>query len=543
MLYFVRRHQFFFGALLAMVFAFFSTGCSPYRYSTASPAKAIDAIQFFVLDEKFPEDFAWRVDLQALRQSGLEGKISRLSKDDAEKIVNGSPQSLTNPQSLHLVALYLKNDYAQTLSDSTSIHLSFDQVVRTEAYEFSPEKAKSNSFWLGVLTGPIIFTVILAIACSCPSIYAENPDGVVFEGDIFAGATHPQLERHDWLPLSQLKPNDDVYRLRMLNEDPEIQHTNFLELIAVDHPVGTLVGYDKYGRLLALGEPQSPIIATDLEGQDLRFSVLKEDNDRFLGNPNATNPRAEDGLLLTFKRPPGAQQAKLIIRANTSEWLAFSHHSLQQDLGKYGPKVRQKFLEKDSAALQQWILEQNMPLSVWLETAPEKWEKADFFNLVGPKSPRRNVLQLDLSKLTGNQVRIKLATGFKFWEIDFVAMDFSAAPPVQTRTLPLASAIDQSGKDVKEMLRADDGQYCVQPKIGDEVALTFPAPPVPANVERSLFLHAKGHYQILHEPAAGRPSRRFLKQFTQPDAFPKYSRDRWNEFSKQDTIWVASLNR
>jgi hypothetical protein len=247
-----------------MVFAFFSTGCSPYRYSTASPAKAIDAIQFFVLDEKFPEDFAWRVDLQALRQSGLEGKISRLSKDDAEKIVNGSPQSLTNPQSLHLVALYLKNDYAQALIDSTSIHLSFDQVVRTEAYEFSPGKAKSNSFWLGVLTGgPIILPVILAIACSCPSIYAENPDGVVFEGDIFAGATHPQLERHDWLPLSQLKPNDDVYRLRMLNEDPEIQHTNFLELIAVDHPVGALVGYDKYGRLLALAEPKSPIIATD----------------------------------------------------------------------------------------------------------------------------------------------------------------------------------------------------------------------------------------------------------------------------------------
>jgi len=271
--------------------------------------------------------------------------------------------------------------------------------------------------------------------------------------------------------------------------------------------------------------------------------ILQEDNIPFRGDINNTNARAEDGLILRFRKPSGVREAQLLIRANTSSWLAAAHEMLQRDLGKYGPKVRQRFLEKDSAALQQWALEQNFLLSVWLETAPGKWEMADFFNLIGPKAPRHDVLQLDLSKISGDEVRVKLTSGFRFWEIDYVAMDFALGPLVRTYRLPLATATDQDGRDIKALLRADDAQYYIQPKVGDKAALGFVAPVLPANVERSLLLHAKGHYRIQRPPVAGNPSRRFLRQFTKADAFPKYARERWNELTSRDTIWVAQQYR
>lgn len=542
------KHGAIFSLMLVAIISMLIMGCHTYNRMKMDPAAAPGLVRFYVLDEAFPMDFAWRVEATALLQTRLEGNIVRLSKQEAQKVASNQPNKIELTKNLQVVFLYVKNEFTQELAktNATTINLPFDMVVRSDLHEYNAEKSSSASYTAGLLTLGIpvgALVVVAAVACSCPNIYAENPDEIVYQGDIFPGATHPQTERHDWLPLTQLRPDKGMYRLQMINEDPEIQYINLLELMAVDHPAGSVVLYDKYGRLHALAQLESPVSATDLEGRDALSDVLKEDNTPFRGHTNNSNPRAEDGLVLNFQRPPGVREAKLLIRANSSPWLAATHAMLQRDLGKYGPRVRQKFLEKDSAALQQWTLEQNIPLSVSLETTPGKWEIVDFFNLIGPKAPRRDVLQIDLSKVRGDQVRIKLTSGFHFWEIDYVAMDFGWGPLVRTYKLPLETAVDQDGRDIKELLRADDAQYYVQPKTGDKAALGFVAPVQPPNVERSLLLHAKGYYRIQRPPMAGNPSRRFLRQFTQADAFPKYARERWNEFAARDTIWVVPQNR
>ncbi len=545
---YIHKHQAISSLILVALISSVLIGCHTYNRMQIDPAATPGLVRFYVLDEAFPMDFAWRVEPTVLLQTRLEGNITRLSRQEAEKITTTQPNKIELTKNLQIVFLYVKNEFSQELArtNATTINLPFDMVVRSDLHEYNAGKSSSASYTAGLLTTGIpvaALVIVAAVACSCPNIYAENPDGVVFQGDIFPGATHPQTERNDWLPLTQLQPDKGLYRLQMVNEDPEIQYINQIELMAVDHPAGSIVLYDKYGRLHALAQPESPETATDLEGRDALSDILKEDNIPFRGDINNTNSRAEDGLILHFRKPSGVREAQLLIRANTSSWLATAHEMLQRDLGKYGPKVRQKFLEKDSAALQQWALEQNFPLSVWLETAPGKWEMADFFNLIGPKSPRRDVLQLDLSKISGDEVRVKLTSGFRFWEIDYVAMDFAFGPLVRTYRLPLATATDQDGRDIKALLLADDAQYYMQPKVGDKAALLFVAPVLPANVERSLLLHAKGHYRIQRPPVAGNPSRRFLRQFTKADAFPKYARERWNELTSRDTIWVAQQYR
>ena len=551
MFYFVRKHQITFGLLLTAVFSCYIAGCSIYKRSEVDAEKALEMakkpLHFYVLDDTFPEEFAWLVDAPVLHQTSLEGRLVRLSNLEAINVNrhSGNPDA---KRSRNHVVFYVRNAYAQTLFDSTRVHLAFGEVTRTEIYELAPGKSAIATTFVvigGAFTAMLLVVVVAATlgATSCPFVYAENPDGEILEGEPYVGATHPQLERHDWLPLPHLKADGDVYRLRIANEAAEIQHINLLELMLVDHPAGMSVLHDKYGKLHTLVNPVGPEKATDLEGHDVRLAVAEEDNRLHLGNPDNANARAEDGLNLTFHRPAGAAQAKLILRARNSAWLDYAHESLQRELGEYGPKVRQKFLEKDSAGLQQWAIQQNIPLSVWLETAPGQWERKGFFNLAGAGILKRDVLPLDLSKVQGDQVHIKLTSGFLFWEIDCVALDFSPDQPLRTQVLPVASATDQEGRDLKELLRTDDNRYHIQPKTGDEARLSFPVIPAAPGMERSLVLHAKGHYQILRGPVGGKPSRRYLRTFTQPDAFPKYSRERWNALLWQEPIWEAGANQ
>jgi hypothetical protein len=129
-------------------------------------------------------------------------------------------------------------------------------------------------------------------------------------------------------------------------------------------------------------------------------------------------------------------------------------------------------------------------------------------------------------------VKVRLESGFQFWEIDYAALNFSENVPVTVYTVPPASALDHTGHDVAAALAADDAAYYTQPNLGDEATIHFPVPPQTAGTSRTLLLHAKGHYEILRPAALGKPSMGHLRSFEQPDALPRYSRLRWEEMMR-----------
>ena len=110
--------------------------------------------------------------------------------------------------------------------------------------------------------------------------------------------------------------------------------------------------------------------------------------------------------------------------------------------------------------------------------------------------------------------------------------------PPRLPSLGLApiTAIDQTGADVLPQLLADDTAYYDQPNVGDEAVVTFPAPPVQAGMQRSLILHSKGYYQILRAPTDAHPNLRYVKQFSKPNAFPVFAREKWRESLKQQHV-------
>ncbi len=53
---------------------------------------------------------------------------------------------------------------------------------------------------------------------SCPYIYAYNGQSYVFNGDIYAGAIYPCLERHDYTRLNGMLAVDGKYRIKIANK-------------------------------------------------------------------------------------------------------------------------------------------------------------------------------------------------------------------------------------------------------------------------------------------------------------------------------------
>lgn len=488
-------------------------------------------LNIFLVDASQPNTVAWSVQAQSIDQQCLKGTIKPLSIIEARqvRVVTGKKEERLSQYNL---VFTLKKEYAQQLRRNPVDSIPLGQVEKMEVYKYDAAGSAATTV-LAVIGFTALAVVVIAIIAfaskgeSCPFVYADNPDGRVFEGELYSGATYPQLERHDWLPMPHLQATGQTYRLAIANKVKEAQHTNLLELVAIDHPEQTEVLFDKYGRLHTLANPQAPVKATSLEGEDVLYQIARQDSFIYLGTPNNNTADASDGIVLQFQRPGHAQSAKLVINAKNSMWLDHAHGLMLDKFGDRAANIRENFLQKSAADLHQWALKQNIPLSVWMETAPDKWERVDYFNLSGPMALKRDVLALDLSKVKGDQIRIKLGYGFMFWEIDYVALDFSPDQTVEVQNLAPISAITQDGADLSAALRSDDADYYHQPNIGDEAMVVFPAPPLKNGYQRSLILHAKGHYQILRDPKPGNPSLRELKKFRNPHAFPIFARDQW----------------
>jgi hypothetical protein len=133
-------------------------------------------------------------------------------------------------------------------------------------------------------------------------------------------------------------------------------------------------------------------------------------------------------------------------------------------------------------------------------------------------------LSIDLSRVTGDRVNIRLVSGVLFWDFDYAGMDFSEEVNVTCTTVPVENAVDETGKEISSLLLHDDDKYLVQPEINNEARLSFMVPPPVPGTERSVFLHSKGNYQPLRD-AGGKPDMDLLVTMRQPGMFTKFAKD------------------
>ena len=409
------------------------------------------------------------------------------------------------------------------------VSIPLKSVAKVQVREADVAGVIVKTFGAMVLVAGVGFLIILATKDSCPFIYVEDGDESVLVGEIYSGAIHPPLERHDYmaLPVS----GDGPCNLRITNEVLEIQHTNLTELMVFDHAVGERVLVDRHGVAYRIAAAQVPTTAQSYSGEDVRQLIEADDEVLFIegGAGSATSGTDLDGMILTFARPQAASQVKLVINARNSSWLDHVLGVLFERMGDLFKPWQETQKKGSATGMRQWMLDQGLPLMVSLKT-DDGWRYVDYFDLAGPIAQRDAVLAVDLAGVTGDEITVKLESGYRFWEIDSVLADFTPDTDLQAKSVSLTRAVTREGRDVTAALTSEDDTYLHQPDVGDETFLNFQLPPLAAGLSRSVILHSKGHYDILRSPQ-GQPDLAFVTSFKKPGRVAEYSRELYQVLS------------
>jgi len=428
---------------------------------------------------------------------------------------------------LNEVHIYVTN---METNDRVNVSIPTEAVQKIEVYDRATGATIAS--WTFSILGAaaavfgVVTIIVLLTKSSCPFIYTYDGTDYVFSGEVFSGAVQPGLERDDYFPLHLISSNDETYKIKITNEVKEIQSVNLAELLLVDHQKGTDVLFDKNGVPHSFTCPVSPISARISDNTNILNLVSEKDSLSYTGLEKVTDGNDIEEILLKFVKPDNAKSARLIMRAKNSFWMEAMITKIHELFGDRYNKFMSKQEKQPGDRLRKYQLEQEMPMSVYLEKS-KGWEFVDYFNLEGAMALREDILPIDLEGIESDTLTIKLRTGFGFWEVDYVSMDFGTPGILAPVRVPITSAITNGNSDVREKLSISDNDYYVLEKPGDEAILVFENPEMKGEC-RSVFLHTRGYYKILREPS-GPPDKKTLRAFRKPGMIPSFSKETYKK--------------
>lgn len=338
-------------------------------------------------------------------------------------------------------------------------------------------------------------------AVSCPLVYSWDGARWRLDSGTFGGAIAPGLARTDVDNLVYATAQNGFLRLRVANELNETDYLDALSVLSVDHEPGLTVSPGGDGRLYALGSLVPPVNARDFRGRDALARVRAADGWSWESNPSnrdtALVADIRDGVELAFPMPH-TRQARLVLDGNNSPWSA---HLMQEFIAAHGRDTRAWYdslaSHPELARQVGGMLAQEAFLGVSLWTGAS-WVQLGYIWEAGPEIAKRQVFPLDLSRVRGDSVRIRLESAPSFWLIDQVALAAAEADSVSATELWPESAVEVSGADVLGLLHSLDQQHYVM-ENGAAAELRFRVPDVPRGKARSYLVRSSGWYRV-HGP-------------------------------------------
>ncbi|MBS4062893.1 MAG: hypothetical protein KG029_21040 [Bacteroidetes bacterium] len=439
------------------------------------------------------------------------------------------------------VHIYI-SEYA--LADQNQLMIPMDAIQKIEVYD--PDIGATTASYvfgaLGVMTGAFTIVMILValLKSSCPFVYIHDGVAWHFVGETYGGAIYEPLERDDYMPLTGFKPIDNQYKLKISNELLERQYTDLARLIVVEHPLNSKVILDQNGEVQTLISPVVPTKALAQNNFDYVDQLTEADGNFYIFNAEDKENNDFSSLDLSFEKPMNATNAKLVLHAKNSLWLDYIFGRFNELFGTYYPKFAQEQHKAPAERMLKWQHDQGIPLTVLVETE-NGWETAGSFFSVGPLASRDLVMPLDLSNVKAENVNIRLQCGFMFWEIDYAALDFSDTIEVQVSRLAPASAMDEKGNDVADLLTITDKKYLYQPDVGNEVVITYGAPSTNEDLVQTVFLHSRGYYEYIRD-YKNKPDISYLKSFRKEGAFTRFSKNHYKKLVSDKHFIVKALN-
>ena len=403
----------------------------------------------------------------------------------------------------------------------SQITIPFSEIISISVNDKNSGRSIANVFLgtIGVIA--VIFIIVLATKSSCPFIYVKNGEEYVFTGELYPGIITANQQRDDYLLLPNLTKGNNEYSIKITNELKEIQYTDFVQLLEINHPNNVKVLLDKNGDLHTFSNIISPnnVLADNLIIDN--NPTLIKDNNSYLFNSVIINSSSIRNIELEFNKPKHTENAKLFLTVKNSMWLDYVFGKFNQQFGTYYSQFQKDQQTVSIEKSTKWINEQNIPLSIYLKTA-SGWELVDRINTVGPMASRDIAVPIDLSNIVGEEVVIKLETGFMFWEVDYAGIDFTENLALDVKYINPYEALD-GNNNVTNLLLTSDQNYFVQPNIGDEVVVNFKINESSLDLNRTFFLKNRGYYNYVRN-YAGNADFQKLKLFKKPGAFTDFSK-------------------
>ncbi len=491
-------------------------------------------------------EHAWHMDNITVNEGKQEIKcsISRLTPDHLfymhTKPTGVNRYKVGTESPTYEVHIYI-SEYAQ-LNDSL-IMIPVGAIQKIEMYDKAMGATTASYVFttLGIMAGALVVLIIIIALTksSCPFVYISDGVSYHFAGEMYGGSIYAPLERDDFMPLPGFKPVNSQYQLKISNELLERQYTDLAELMVVQHPLNSKVILDKNGEIQTISTPVTAEKAFADNGTDYTLELKSVDSSLFLFNEDKTDKNEFASMTMEFRKPLDALKGKLILHAKNSLWLDYMYGEFNELFGTSFNKFSKKQKQAPAEKMINWQLSQGIPLSVYLETE-NGWQFVDYFNAVGPLASRDLVMSIDVSKVKGDKVKLRLQCGFMFWEVDYAAMDFSDNIAVQVSRIAPENAVDENGKDVTTLLSSTDKKYLVQPHAGNEVVVSYRSKASISGYRESAFLHSRGYYEYIRK-YKNKPDIAYLKSFREEGAFTRFSKEKYLKFVSDQKLISKAL--
>jgi hypothetical protein len=524
------------------------TGCFRYFYKTHTRdfltvdmmQRMQEANKYFIIH--FPDSAVALANIKADKEK-VEGDLVEISPEhkkylNPDKKSRGTSRDPYTPRKERYVikSKDRKNAFMEVhmytdqpmQREQQHVSIPLSNFKRIDVYELDKEATNANHFLsivgTSLLVGGAAVLITFAIACNCPQVYVKNDGDYQFVSGVYSGAVYSSLERTDYLPLDMRPATDNTYCIKIKNVEDEEQFINRMQLLQVQHPGNVRVLLDRHGKPLSYQKPQHPLSVTMNGPTDISRLVAATDGDmyQFDGQSGADG---FSNVEMSFAKPAAAEKAKLVLHARNSAWSGYLYHSFAELFGTGYEKWR---IEKDKSApkeMEEWQKMQALPLMVYIEQNGQ-WELADYFAHTGNTASRDMIMELDVSGIQGNNIKVKLATAYRFWDLDFAGMDFSVNAATTTTVVNPSKAVKAGGESQQNLVNAVDSQYGFLAS-GEEMNIEYHDLPA-AKEKSSYFFVATGYYHNTKK-YEGKPQVETLLKFRNKGAFDRYSRLKYEE--------------
>ena len=515
--------------LLALSFLNLIIGCSYYnvRDITTTPESVAQKVQDFNMTQKYAIVHSgadiWHLNNLIINEDNktISGEVHSLNQlhtlSNREKRVHSYNKSKNQP--LNEIHFILENSMKSEIG--TQVIIPFSNIKYISVNDKNTGRSIANVFFgtIGVLA--VIAIIVAATKSSCPFIYVKNGEEFIFTGELYPGILTANQQRDDYLLLPNFNDVKNEFSIKITNELREIQYTDFIQLLEVSHPENVKVLLDKNGHPHTFSNINSPVsVLVDHLNTDNTPALVK-DNNSFLFNSEINTTSSIRNIELEFNKPVHSEKAKLFLTVKNSMWLDYVFGKFNEQFGTYYNQFQKKQQEYPREKSTTWMNEQNIPLSVYLKTN-NGWKLVDKINTVGPMASRDIAVPIDLSSALDDKLVIKLETGFMFWEVDYVGIDFTEDLALDLNYISPDEAID-GNINVTNLLSAADQNYFVQPNIGDEVVVKFKISDSKPDFNRTFFLKNRGYYNYIRN-YDGVPNFQKLRLFKEASAFTDFSK-------------------